>query len=65
MLPPGHEYALECLSFARLLELDNPALEQKLLWATQQRQEKRSTVRTPPPRHGPLCDRGEGGGGGR
>ncbi|POI19722.1 hypothetical protein CIB84_016533, partial [Bambusicola thoracicus] len=39
----GHEYALECLSFARLLELDNPALEQKLLWATQQRQEKRST----------------------
>ncbi|XP_042683294.1 probable hydrolase PNKD isoform X1 [Centrocercus urophasianus] len=43
LLWPGHEYALECLSFARLLELDNPALEQKLLWATQQRQEKRST----------------------
>ncbi|NXI73695.1 PNKD hydrolase, partial [Anseranas semipalmata] len=41
--PPGHEYALECLSFASLLELDNPALEQKLLWVTQQRQEKRST----------------------
>uniref|UniRef100_A0A8B9DBF1 PNKD metallo-beta-lactamase domain containing n=1 Tax=Anser cygnoides TaxID=8845 RepID=A0A8B9DBF1_ANSCY len=44
LLWPGHEYALECLSFASLLELDNPALEQKLLWATQQRQEKRSTV---------------------
>ncbi|KAM7097301.1 putative hydrolase PNKD isoform 3-T3 [Ciconia maguari] len=41
----GHEYALECLTFASLLELDNPALEQKLQWATQQRQEKRSTVR--------------------
>uniref|UniRef100_A0A8C3BA26 PNKD metallo-beta-lactamase domain containing n=1 Tax=Cairina moschata TaxID=8855 RepID=A0A8C3BA26_CAIMO len=46
LLWPGHEYALECLSFASLLELDNPALEQKLLWATQQRQEKRSTVST-------------------
>uniref|UniRef100_A0A8B9SQP1 Metallo-beta-lactamase domain-containing protein n=1 Tax=Anas platyrhynchos TaxID=8839 RepID=A0A8B9SQP1_ANAPL len=33
LLWPGHEYALECLSFASLLELDNPALEQKLLWA--------------------------------
>lgn len=44
--PPGHEYALECLSFASLLELDNPALEQKLLWATKQRWEKRSTVST-------------------
>ncbi|NXC50131.1 PNKD hydrolase, partial [Penelope pileata] len=43
LLWPGHEYALECLSFAGLLELDNPALEQKLQWATQQRQEKRST----------------------
>ncbi|NWW93795.1 PNKD hydrolase, partial [Rhynochetos jubatus] len=45
LLWPGHEYALECLTFASLLELDNPALEQKLRWATQQRQEKRSTVR--------------------
>ncbi|XP_075009060.1 putative thioesterase PNKD isoform X1 [Calonectris borealis] len=45
LLWPGHEYALECLTFASLLELDNPALEQKLQWATQQRQEKRSTVR--------------------
>ncbi|KAM6421303.1 LOW QUALITY PROTEIN: putative hydrolase PNKD [Rhynochetos jubatus] len=43
LLWPGHEYALECLTFASLLELDNPALEQKLRWATQQRQEKRST----------------------
>ncbi|KAM6070626.1 putative hydrolase PNKD [Chlamydotis macqueenii] len=43
LLWPGHEYALECLTFAILLELDNPALEQKLRWATQQRQEKRST----------------------
>ncbi|NXI98879.1 PNKD hydrolase, partial [Psophia crepitans] len=43
LLWPGHEYALECLTFASLLELDNPALEQKLQWATQQRQEKRST----------------------
>ncbi|XP_062435437.1 probable hydrolase PNKD isoform X2 [Rhea pennata] len=43
LLWPGHEYALECLSFASLLELDNPALERKLRWATQQRQEKRST----------------------
>ncbi|KAM9235381.1 putative thioesterase PNKD [Leptosomus discolor] len=43
LLWPGHEYALECLTFASLLELDNPDLEQKLLWATQQRQEKRST----------------------
>lgn len=41
----GHEYALECLTFASLLELDNSALEQKLQWAVQQRQEKRSTVR--------------------
>uniref|UniRef100_A0A8C0HQZ2 PNKD metallo-beta-lactamase domain containing n=1 Tax=Buteo japonicus TaxID=224669 RepID=A0A8C0HQZ2_9AVES len=45
LLWPGHEYALECLTFASLLELDNPALEQKLQWVTQQRQEKRSTVR--------------------
>ncbi|XP_035751707.1 probable hydrolase PNKD [Egretta garzetta] len=43
-LTRGHEYALECLTFASLLELDNPALEQKLQWATQQRQEKRSTT---------------------
>ncbi|NXF92893.1 PNKD hydrolase, partial [Eubucco bourcierii] len=43
LLWPGHEYALECLTFASLLELDNPALEQKLQWVTQQRQEKRST----------------------
>ncbi|XP_067155311.1 uncharacterized protein [Apteryx mantelli] len=43
LLWPGHEYALECLTFASLLELDNPALERKLLWATEQRQEKRST----------------------
>ncbi|NWH68040.1 PNKD hydrolase, partial [Geococcyx californianus] len=43
LLWPGHEYALECLTFASLLELDNPALEQKLWWAMQQRQEKRST----------------------
>lgn len=41
----GHEYALDCLTFASLLELDNPALEQKLRWVMQQRQEKRSTVR--------------------
>lgn len=41
----GHEYALECLNFASLLEPDNSALEQKLQWAEQQRQEKRSTVR--------------------
>ncbi|XP_064517286.1 probable hydrolase PNKD isoform X2 [Pseudopipra pipra] len=45
LLWPGHEYALECLTFASLLELDNSALEQKLQWAVQQRQEKRSTVR--------------------
>ncbi|XP_066046271.1 probable hydrolase PNKD isoform X2 [Chamaea fasciata] len=43
LLWPGHEYALECLTFASLLELDNSALEQKLQWAVQQRQEKRST----------------------
>uniref|UniRef100_A0A8C9NGE6 PNKD metallo-beta-lactamase domain containing n=1 Tax=Serinus canaria TaxID=9135 RepID=A0A8C9NGE6_SERCA len=43
LLWPGHEYALECLTFASLLELDNPALEQKLQWVVQQRQEKRST----------------------
>ncbi|XP_064370845.1 probable hydrolase PNKD isoform X1 [Dromaius novaehollandiae] len=43
LLWPGHEYALECLTFASLLERDNPALERKLCWATQQRQEKRST----------------------
>ncbi|XP_075285843.1 LOW QUALITY PROTEIN: putative thioesterase PNKD [Opisthocomus hoazin] len=43
LLWPGHEYALECLTFASRLELDNPALEQKLRWAMQQRQEKRST----------------------
>ncbi|NXO04896.1 PNKD hydrolase, partial [Rhinopomastus cyanomelas] len=43
LLWPGHEYTLECLTFASLLEPDNPALEQKLQWATQQRQEKRST----------------------
>ncbi|NXU53245.1 PNKD hydrolase, partial [Turnix velox] len=43
LLWPGHEYALECLTFASLLELDNPTLEQKLQWAIQQRQEKRST----------------------
>ncbi|NXF50441.1 PNKD hydrolase, partial [Oceanites oceanicus] len=39
----GGEYALECLTFASLLELDNGGGEQKLQWATQQRQEKRST----------------------
>ncbi|NWH88376.1 PNKD hydrolase, partial [Aegithalos caudatus] len=43
LLWPGHEYALECLTFASLLEMDNAALEQKLQWAVQQRQEKRST----------------------
>ncbi|NXD06146.1 PNKD hydrolase, partial [Nothocercus nigrocapillus] len=43
LLWPGHEYALECLSFARLLEPDNPALERKLHWATQRRQDGRST----------------------
>ncbi|XP_041329096.1 probable hydrolase PNKD [Pyrgilauda ruficollis] len=43
LLWPGHEYALECLTFATLLELDNSALEEKLQWAVQQRQEKRST----------------------
>ncbi|NXD63716.1 PNKD hydrolase, partial [Eolophus roseicapillus] len=43
LLWPGHEYALECLTFASLLELDNPALDQKWQWAMQQRQEKRIT----------------------
>ncbi|NWS44855.1 PNKD hydrolase, partial [Probosciger aterrimus] len=43
LLWPGHEYALECLTFASLLELDNPALDQKWRWAMQQRQEKRIT----------------------
>ncbi|NXY00144.1 PNKD hydrolase, partial [Centropus bengalensis] len=43
LLWPGHEYALECLTFASRLELDNPALEQKLQWARRQQQEKRST----------------------
>ncbi|XP_068543293.1 probable hydrolase PNKD isoform X1 [Anas acuta] len=43
LLWPGHEYALECLSFASLLEPDNPALVQKLLWVTKQWREKRST----------------------
>lgn len=42
---PGHEYALECLGFASLLDADNPHLEQKLRWAGQQRLERRSTVR--------------------
>lgn len=41
----GHEYALECLTFASLLELDNPKLDQKWRWVMQQRQEKRITVR--------------------
>uniref|UniRef100_A0A7M4FRG8 PNKD metallo-beta-lactamase domain containing n=1 Tax=Crocodylus porosus TaxID=8502 RepID=A0A7M4FRG8_CROPO len=40
---PGHEYALECLGFASLLDADNPQLEQKLRWAGQQRLEHRST----------------------
>nr|XP_025034221.1 probable hydrolase PNKD [Pelodiscus sinensis] len=40
---PGHEYAQECLMFASLLEPENPVLEQKLQWVTQQRLEKRST----------------------
>ncbi|XP_033917518.1 probable hydrolase PNKD [Melopsittacus undulatus] len=43
LLWPGHEYALECLTFASLLELDNPALDQKWRWVMQQRQEKRIT----------------------
>ncbi|XP_074857575.1 putative thioesterase PNKD [Carettochelys insculpta] len=43
LLWPGHEYALECLMFASLLEQENPALAQKLQWVTQQRVEKRST----------------------
>ncbi|KAM4667716.1 putative hydrolase PNKD [Amazona ochrocephala] len=43
LLWPGHEYALECLTFASLLELDNPALDQKCQWVMQQRQEKRIT----------------------
>ncbi|NWJ11856.1 PNKD hydrolase, partial [Crypturellus undulatus] len=43
LLWPGHEYALECLGFARLLEPDNAALERKLRWATQRRQDTRST----------------------
>ncbi|XP_026503513.1 probable hydrolase PNKD [Terrapene carolina triunguis] len=43
LLWPGHEYALDCLTFASLLELENPVLEQKLQWANQQRLEKRST----------------------
>ncbi|KYO29644.1 ciliogenesis-associated TTC17-interacting protein isoform A [Alligator mississippiensis] len=43
LLWPGHEYALECLGFASLLDADNPHLEQKLRWAGQQRLERRST----------------------
>uniref|UniRef100_A0ACB8G1J2 Uncharacterized protein n=1 Tax=Sphaerodactylus townsendi TaxID=933632 RepID=A0ACB8G1J2_9SAUR len=43
LLWPGHEYALECLMFASLLEAENPFLEQKLQWVTQQRVEKKST----------------------
>ncbi|XP_060629549.2 probable hydrolase PNKD [Anolis sagrei] len=43
LLWPGHEYALECLMFANLLELENPFLLQKLQWVNQQRTEKRST----------------------
>ncbi|XP_030344347.1 probable hydrolase PNKD isoform X4 [Strigops habroptila] len=43
LLWPGHEYALECLTFASFLELDNPALDQKWQWVMQQRQEKRIT----------------------
>uniref|UniRef100_A0ABM5F7L6 Probable hydrolase PNKD n=1 Tax=Pogona vitticeps TaxID=103695 RepID=A0ABM5F7L6_9SAUR len=43
LLWPGHEYALECLMFANLLELENPFLVQKLQWVNQQRVEKRST----------------------
>ncbi|KAM7152903.1 putative thioesterase PNKD isoform 1-T1 [Macrochelys suwanniensis] len=43
LLWPGHEYALDCLMFASLLELENPVLEQKLQWVNQQRLEKRST----------------------
>ncbi|XP_075789125.1 putative thioesterase PNKD isoform X2 [Pelodiscus sinensis] len=43
LLWPGHEYAQECLMFASLLEPENPVLEQKLQWVTQQRLEKRST----------------------
>ncbi|XP_019409102.1 PREDICTED: probable hydrolase PNKD [Crocodylus porosus] len=43
LLWPGHEYALECLGFASLLDADNPQLEQKLRWAGQQRLEHRST----------------------
>ncbi|XP_053125768.1 probable hydrolase PNKD isoform X1 [Hemicordylus capensis] len=43
LLWPGHEYALECLMFASLLQQENPFLEQKLQWVNQQRVEKRST----------------------
>ncbi|XP_026563793.1 probable hydrolase PNKD [Pseudonaja textilis] len=43
LLWPGHEYALECLMFASLLEAENPFLKQKLQWVNQQRLEKRST----------------------
>uniref|UniRef100_K7G515 PNKD metallo-beta-lactamase domain containing n=1 Tax=Pelodiscus sinensis TaxID=13735 RepID=K7G515_PELSI len=43
LLSPRHEYAQECLMFASLLEPENPVLEQKLQWVTQQRLEKRST----------------------
>uniref|UniRef100_A0A8C8SFC7 PNKD metallo-beta-lactamase domain containing n=1 Tax=Pelusios castaneus TaxID=367368 RepID=A0A8C8SFC7_9SAUR len=43
LLWPGHEYALECLKFASLLDLENPVLEQKLRWVEQQRLEKKST----------------------
>ncbi|NXA32876.1 PNKD hydrolase, partial [Eudromia elegans] len=43
LLWPGHEYALECLGFARLLEPGNAALEHKLRWALRQRQDARST----------------------
>ncbi|XP_025897507.1 probable hydrolase PNKD, partial [Nothoprocta perdicaria] len=43
LLWPGHEYALECLGFARLLEPDNAALQRKLRWAAQRRHHARST----------------------
>ncbi|XP_044293953.1 probable hydrolase PNKD isoform X1 [Varanus komodoensis] len=43
LLWPGHEYALECLMFASLLEQSNPFLEEKLQRVNQQRAEKRST----------------------
>ncbi|XP_015276503.1 PREDICTED: probable hydrolase PNKD [Gekko japonicus] len=43
LLWPGHEYALECLMFASLLEAENPLLGQKLQWVNQQRAERKST----------------------